>query len=160
MVGPSRRWPFARPRPAAGDPENSSAGRPLTLLEHRMPRYLWALLLIGCLLSGPSRVARADDKLSDSPQLVAPTEAISAAEQQKKFRLPPGFSIQLVAAEPEIRKPMNLNFDVHGRLYATQSEEYPFPAKGECAAARRGEVALTDRCRRPAPAGSSRSSKG
>ncbi len=26
---------------------------------------------------------------------------------------------------------MNLNFDVHGRLYATQSEEYPFPAKGD-----------------------------
>ncbi|HEY1601532.1 MAG TPA: HEAT repeat domain-containing protein [Pirellulales bacterium] len=71
----------------------------------------------------------AADGLSDSPQLVAPTEAISPQEQQKKFHLPPGFSIQLVAAEPDIRKPMNLNFDVHGRLYATQSEEYPFPAK-------------------------------
>ena len=61
--------------------------------------------------------------------LVAPTEAIPAEEQQKKFHLPPGFTIQLVAAEPDIRKPMNLNFDVRGRLYATQSEEYPWAAK-------------------------------
>ncbi|HEY2840884.1 MAG TPA: c-type cytochrome [Pirellulales bacterium] len=76
-------------------------------------------------------LAVAADGPADSPQLVAPTEAISAAEQQKMFHLPPGFEIQLVAAEPEIRKPMNLNFDVHGRLYATQSTEYPFPAEGE-----------------------------
>jgi putative heme-binding domain-containing protein len=99
-----------------------------------MPRCLSASLLTACLLSGKFAFFAtvpviAADQLSDSPQLVAPTEAISAAEQQKKFLLPPGFSIQLVAAEPEIRKPMNLNFDVHGRLYATQSEEYPWPAK-------------------------------
>ena len=51
------------------------------------------------------------------------TEAISAAEQQKMFHLPPGFEIQLVAAEPEIRKPMNLNFDARGRLWITHSIE-------------------------------------
>jgi putative heme-binding domain-containing protein len=68
-------------------------------------------------------------KKEDAVQLVAPTEAIPAAEQQKMFHLPPGFEIQLVAAEPEIRKPMNLNFDFRGRLFATQSVEYPFPAK-------------------------------
>ncbi|HEY4310309.1 MAG TPA: HEAT repeat domain-containing protein [Pirellulales bacterium] len=96
-----------------------------------MPRPVCVVLLAICLLSPIANSATPDDKLSDSPQLVAPTEAISAAEQQKKFHLPPGFSIQLVAAEPEIRKPMNLNFDVHGRLYATQSEEYPFPAQGD-----------------------------
>ncbi|HVU88957.1 MAG TPA: HEAT repeat domain-containing protein [Pirellulales bacterium] len=94
-----------------------------------MPRSYCAVWLAGCIVALVASTTAAADKLSDSPQLVAPTEAISAAEQQKKFRLPPGFSIQLVAAEPEIRKPMNLNFDVHGRLYATQSEEYPFPAK-------------------------------
>jgi len=68
-------------------------------------------------------------KKEDAVQLVAPTEAISAAEQRKMFHLPPGFEIQLIAAEPEIRKPMNLNFDFRGRLFATQSVEYPFPAK-------------------------------
>jgi putative heme-binding domain-containing protein len=62
-----------------------------------------------------------------APQ-VAQTDPLTAQEQLKKFHLPPGFEIQLVAAEPEIRKPINLNFDDAGRLYATQSEEYPYAA--------------------------------
>lgn len=63
-----------------------------------------------------------------APELVASTEPLTAAEQLKKFHLPPGFEIQLVASEPDIRKPINLAFDDVGRLYATQSEEYPFEA--------------------------------
>ncbi|MBX3412549.1 MAG: HEAT repeat domain-containing protein [Pirellulales bacterium] len=62
-------------------------------------------------------------------ELVASTDPLTAQQQQAKFHLPPGFEIQLVAAEPEIRKPINLNFDAQGRLYATESVEYPFPAK-------------------------------
>lgn len=61
-------------------------------------------------------------------QQVAPTEALSPAEEQKKFHLPPGFEIQLVASEPQIHKPINLNFDSAGRLYVTDTVEYPFPA--------------------------------
>ena len=49
------------------------------------------------------------------------------AEEQKTFHLPPGFEIQLVASEPEISKPMNMAFDARGRLWITQSREYPFP---------------------------------
>ncbi len=44
------------------------------------------------------------------------------------FHLPPGFEIQLVAAEPEIQKPLNLTFDAAGRLWITGSEMYPWPA--------------------------------
>jgi hypothetical protein len=61
--------------------------------------------------------------------LVAKTEPLSAVEQQRRFRLPPGFEIQLVASEPQVTKPMNLSFDDRGRLFVTQSIEYPFPAK-------------------------------
>src|SRR5258708_857918 len=60
---------------------------------------------------------------------VAPTEPLRPAEQQTKFKLPPGFEIQLVAAEPHIQKPMNLAFDARGRLWVTHSIEYPFAAK-------------------------------
>ena len=49
-------------------------------------------------------------------------------EQLKMFHLPPGFEIQLVAAEPEIQKPLNLTFDAAGRLWVTGSEMYPWPA--------------------------------
>lgn len=60
--------------------------------------------------------------------LVLETEPLSPEEQLKRFQLPPGFEIQLVATEPQVRKPINLNFDAAGKLYATQSVEYPFPA--------------------------------
>ncbi|MFO0897360.1 MAG: PVC-type heme-binding CxxCH protein [Pirellulales bacterium] len=90
-----------------------------------MSRYrsLFALALV---VGAPALLSAAED-----PLLVAPTEAISPEEQQKKFRLPPGFEIQLVAAEPEVQKPMNLAFDPAGRLWVTQSVEYPWPAKGD-----------------------------
>ncbi|MEX2216135.1 MAG: PVC-type heme-binding CxxCH protein [Phycisphaeraceae bacterium] len=60
--------------------------------------------------------------------LVAPTEPLTPAQQQMKFKLPPGFEIQLVASEPTIGQPMNMNFDSRGRLWVTSSNEYPWPA--------------------------------
>jgi len=51
------------------------------------------------------------------------------AEERALFQLPPGFEIQLVAAEPDIQKPMNLAFDSAGRVWATGSTLYPWPAK-------------------------------
>src|SRR5262249_4091484 len=38
------------------------------------------------------------------------------------------FEIELLAAEPYVRKPININFDDRGRLWVTESVEYPFPA--------------------------------
>src|SRR5688572_13606295 len=68
--------------------------------------------------------------LPTAPQdLVVKDDPLPALEQIKKFHLPPGFKIQLVAAEPDIAKPMNLAFDDRGRLFVTSSYEYPFPAK-------------------------------
>lgn len=63
--------------------------------------------------------------------LVAPTGPLTPQEQQKKFKLPPGFEIQLVASEPDVNKPMNLRFDAHGRLWVTHSLEYPYAAKDD-----------------------------
>lgn len=60
--------------------------------------------------------------------LVRPTPPLSPAEQQQTFRVPDGFVIELVAAEPDILKPMNLAFDGRGRLWVTMSQEYPYAA--------------------------------
>src|SRR5215470_3689384 len=68
--------------------------------------------------------------LADLPvPLVAPEGPRPPDEEQRLFRLPPGFEIELIAAEPEIQKPINMSFDASGRLFVTQSVEYPFPAK-------------------------------
>src|SRR5687767_2782791 len=75
--------------------------------------------------------------------LVAKTEHRSPADEQKAFKLPPGFEIQLVAAEPDINKPMNLAFDARGRLWVTSTVEYPYPAK-EGATPRDKVIVLSD----------------
>jgi glucose/arabinose dehydrogenase len=58
---------------------------------------------------------------------VRTTDPLAPEEQQKTFKLPSGFTVQLVAAEPELRKPMNMAFDGAGRLWITESREYPWP---------------------------------
>lgn len=67
----------------------------------------------------------AADPRGDNPDAPASTPQ----EELAKFHVPPGFEVQLVAAEPEIQKPMNINFDAAGRLWVTGSELYPWPAK-------------------------------
>lgn len=100
------------------------------------PQRLRLLLIPGVLavtVLTVSKVSGASEQPAQDPFAlgVRDTEPLTAAEQQKTFQLPPGFSIQLVAAEPQIAKPMNLAFDVRGRLWVTSSEEYPFAAKDD-----------------------------
>jgi glucose/arabinose dehydrogenase len=56
------------------------------------------------------------------------TTAHTSEEERLGFKLPPGFEIQLYASEPMIGKPINIAFDAKGRMWVTQSFEYPFPA--------------------------------
>lgn len=56
------------------------------------------------------------------------TEARTPEEERLGFKLPDGFEIELFASEPDIQKPMNITFDAKGRMWVTQSSEYPYPA--------------------------------
>ena len=82
------------------------------------------ILSLTFLLTCPLALAAQDTTL------VAPGEARSPEKQRALFHLPPGFEIQLVAAEPDIGQPMNIRFDAAGRLWVTSSVEYPYPADG------------------------------
>jgi putative heme-binding domain-containing protein len=83
------------------------------------------LLALGLASVDPMFQLAAEDEFALGVRTTAP---LSPAEQAAKFALPPGFEIQLVATEPDINKPMNLQFDATGRLWVTTSIEYPFPA--------------------------------
>lgn len=64
---------------------------------------------------------------------VRTTEFQTPEQERAGFKLPPGFEISLYASEPDIGKPMNMEFDERGRLWVTQSSEYPMaaaPARG------------------------------
>nr|WP_295927037.1 PVC-type heme-binding CxxCH protein [uncultured Dyadobacter sp.] len=49
-------------------------------------------------------------------------------EERLSFILPEGFEVTLFASEPDITKPMNMEFDDRGRLWVSQSSEYPMAA--------------------------------
>lgn len=88
--------------------------------------FLASLLLLAL---APQGVVAQERKYP--PILVAPTDPLPAEEQLKKFHLPPGFAIELVAVEPQIHKPMNMSFDGQGRMYVTSTLEYPFPVPAD-----------------------------
>ncbi|MEZ6125161.1 MAG: GDSL-type esterase/lipase family protein [Planctomycetaceae bacterium] len=74
-----------------------------------------------------TNVGGEDDKNAKAGKLGS-LEYLSGAEQQKLFRMAPGYEIQLVASEedfPELANPVSLNFDNRGRLWVTTMPSYP-----------------------------------
>ncbi|MFO0876484.1 MAG: c-type cytochrome [Gemmataceae bacterium] len=88
-----------------------------------MSRLLLPLALLLALLMVPGATPQ-----QFSPNVVE-TDPLTPEKEKAGFTVPPGFEVQLVAAEPDIAKPMNLAFDDQGRLWVTDTLEYPFPAK-------------------------------
>lgn len=86
-----------------------------------------ALVLGTALMIPPRSAGHAPPTLP--PHLVAPTDPLTPQAEQQTFTLPPGFAVQLVAAEPQIDKPIQMAFDARGRLWITTSRHYPFPAE-------------------------------
>jgi putative heme-binding domain-containing protein len=92
---------------------------------------LFVAALVTILAAGLARTQDKAPKPPPPPPDIAPGDPKTPAEERKTFSLPPHFEVQLVASEPDIHKPMNMNFDDRGRLWVTESVEYPFAAKGD-----------------------------
>ena len=67
--------------------------------------------------SEPPRGPHGQDRAPNAPRL--PSEAIRA------MTVPPGFRVELVAAEPDVVNPVAMTFDERGRIWITESLEYP-----------------------------------
>ncbi len=59
-----------------------------------------------------------------------PGPALSPAEAMGKMQLPGGFRVTLVASEPEVVNPTAFTFDDQGRIWVTESVEYPRESAG------------------------------
>ena len=83
---------------------------------------LRCLTIVSTLLVGPAalfaqRVPHGQDK--------PPGPALSPEEAVRKMTVPEGFSVEIVAAEPQIVNPVAMTFDERGRIWVTESFEYP-----------------------------------
>ena len=103
----------------------------MTINTRRAAKWLIAgVMLLNCAVAHGSAMDFRKPGEKDDPfaQDIRKTNALTPQQEQKTFHLPPGFEIQLVASEPDILKPVNMQFDAKGRLWITNTHEYPFPA--------------------------------
>lgn len=104
-------------------------------MNFRFSQWLGSCLLLcsvwGCIRPSKEKHNTAKEKFTEHVR----TTAFRTPEEEKEgFTLPPGFEITLFAAEPDISKPINMEFDDRGRLWVSQSSEYPMaanPGKGK-----------------------------
>jgi putative heme-binding domain-containing protein len=80
-------------------------------------RLFFLLLLTGTLFAAEPK-----------DRLIRETPALSPEAERAALHVPPGFEVQLFAAEPQINKPINLAFDAKGRLWVSSTVEYPYAA--------------------------------
>ena len=76
-----------------------------------------ALLLAPMHIQAQDFIPRKQSKPPGPP--LSPTEALS------KMQVPEGFHVELVASEPDLMNPVAMAFDDAGRIYVTESFEYP-----------------------------------
>ena len=83
------------------------------------------LCLSAVLLVLLAAAARSQPKVDPN---VAPTPHRKPEYERKLFHLPPGFEIQLVAAEPDIHKPLNIAFELLAESELTNLAASPLEA--------------------------------
>ncbi len=90
-----------------------------------LPRLLVALCLTASLAH-----AQSGDKAGEKQESRVPKEKIPAnpplapADALKTFKLPPGFRIEVVAADPLIETPVAMQWDADGRIWIAEMPSY------------------------------------
>ena len=81
-----------------------------------------AVLPLSVLLLAVTILAQ-DKDLSEKMPRIPPK---SPAEALKSFKLERGFSLELVASEPDVTDPIDAAFDEQGRMFVVEMNDYPF----------------------------------
>lgn len=90
-------------------------------------RFLWMVLLCSSVLPWfATASAFAQRELKNIPD---PDPEL----ERQTFVVPDGFEVNLFAADPQMAKPIQINFDERGRLWVASSEVYPQIKPGEAA---------------------------
>lgn len=84
-----------------------------------------AALLLATSMALPSFAAESDQPFVPRRQAGVPGPPLSPEEAIAKMSVPEGFSVEVVAAEPDLVNPVAMTFDEKGRIWVTESLEYP-----------------------------------
>lgn len=84
-----------------------------------------ALILGAAPLAAQNGDVAGEEQPPVSPSLsIPPSPPLSWEEQHATFALPPGFAIELVAAEPLVQDPVAMTFGIDGRLWVVEMSGY------------------------------------
>lgn len=86
--------------------------------------------LSGCNNFSDTKIKNTSDTTDRFADNIRTTPFLSPEDERRALKLPDGFEITLFASEPDINKPINMEFDARGRLWVTNTVEYPMPARG------------------------------
>lgn len=78
-----------------------------------------------CLAAASSFAADKYDPLNDKRRPIASTQSVPAPDAAKNMKLPPGFTTQVVASEPDVVQPIAYTIDDRGRLWVVECTNYP-----------------------------------
>jgi len=93
------------------------------MIRSLLPIVLFAVLLLP--VFSTSHAAENDDNFVPRRQQGVPGPPLSPEQAVAKMTVPSGFSVEVVAAEPDIVNPVAMTFDEKGRIWVTESFEYP-----------------------------------
>ena len=100
--------------------------RPMRIFFGRLFGVLVFLFLAGSITSPlPIPVACADEPFIPRRQSQPPGPPLTPQQALAKMVVPDGFKVELVASEPDLVNPVAMAFDDRGRIYVTESFEYP-----------------------------------
>lgn len=105
---------------------SSSMDSVLPWLKSRTLQKKWLLKSIPILTLGFVGIASSQEKeVIPHNQSAPPNRPYTAQEAISKMTVPDGFTVEVVAAEPQIVNPIAMTFDERGRIWITESLEYP-----------------------------------
>ena len=87
-------------------------------------------ILLSFLFTAVVALAQNGDKPGEKQESRVPKEKIpanpplSATDALKTFKLPPGFRIEVVAAEPLVETPIAMQWDAAGRIWVVEMPSY------------------------------------
>ena len=124
VFSPVRMWTTTNPR--GNDPKASSepgvdisdASNGICLTPIRLVHSLIVIMTVFC-----SELSAEEKSLAE---LMPRIPSKSVTEALESFKLQHGFSMQLVASEPDVVDPIDAAFDARGRMYVVEMNDYPF----------------------------------
>jgi glucose/arabinose dehydrogenase len=89
-----------------------------------------ACLLLLCLFPLAYPPPGLADEVIPHRQDKPPNQPYAPEEAVRRMTVPEGFTVELVAAEPDLVNPLAMTFDERGRIWVTESLEYPRKSAG------------------------------